>query len=151
VKKTLKRRDSRMDPCAELAASQGDEQALLRDLERRVSWQVSIAYGLALAEPEPAVEVVTRVDPVVERTSIVADTPFLPVPHTAPLPTVAELEHLVGAREAAEPARAEEWLWSLSHLREFADEEGRLPEDFRATVEIVFRELLQEPRVAAAA
>ncbi len=151
MKKTLtKRRDSRMDPSSELAASQGDEQAL-RDLERRVSWQVSIAYGLPLAEPEPAVEVVAAVDPVVEPTSIVAATPFMPVPDTPPLPTVAELEQLVGAREAAEPARAEEWRWSLSHLREFADEEGRLPEDFRATVEIVFRELLQEPRVAAAA
>jgi hypothetical protein len=140
---------------------QSDEQ-FLRDLERRVGWQVSVAYGLALPEPAEEPELAVEAPPAVEPAPapkpplvepepqperaqvVVAAAPAAEVAESAPapLPTVEELERRVRERQATEPARAEEWLWSLSHLREFAEEDGRLPEDFRATVEIVFHELL---------
>lgn len=132
------------------------EETFLRDLERRVVWQVSVAYGLPLATEPEAEVVVAPVAPLAEREPEL-ERAAEPEPQRVTagaadgrpaLPTVQELEQLVRASEATEPARAEEWLWSLSHLREFAEDDGRLPEDFRATVEIVFRDLLLQARLA---
>jgi len=133
------------------------DEEFLRDLHRRVGWQVAAAYGMPLPEadvfapPEPRAEVVVAPAP-----KLVLVPACDPEPDVAPevepvatpacsLPTVAELDRMIAARREADPMRAADWRWSLQHLREFADEEGRLPEDFRATVEVVFGELLAAP------
>ena len=139
----------------ELEEAEAGEE-FLRDLHRRVGWQVAAAYGMPLPEADVAVAAEPQVEPAVDPE--VAAAPKLvvvPLPAcepestvepvanaTCPLPTVAELDRMIAARREADPMRAADWRWSLQHLREFADDEGRLPEDFRATVEVVFGELL---------
>lgn len=59
--------------------------------------------------------------------------------------TLVQLEHLVDAAVAREPARAGEWLPYLLSLREHADYDGRLPEAFDSLIEDVFAELLEPP------
>jgi hypothetical protein len=145
-------------PEAKTVEALGDAAAddeFLRDLHRRVGWQAAVAYGMPLAEaevrpaedaafgPEPK-PVPTPVPEQPERPALVLCEPA-PEPElrTDPeLPTVAELELLIAERRDANPERAADWRWSLQHLREFADCDGRLPEDFRATVEVVFGEVL---------
>lgn len=92
------------------------EPLTVDELSRKVGWQVSTAYGLAAAAPEPAAP--------------------------QPLPTLADLERLVADAAADHPEHVEEWRWYLFYLRDFAGADGTLDDTFRLLVETAFAPLL---------
>lgn len=104
--------------------------AWIQTLRRRVGWQVAAAYeeerGQAPA-PVPAA----------------AAGPAEPPSSSRRLPTLAELDRLVGAAADAHADRAEEWRWYATYLRDFVRPDGTLPESFGLLVDTVFGRLLQ--------
>lgn len=121
----------------------------VEELRRRVAWQVSTAYGLAV--PDVQVEQPPAPAPAPRPLPAPAPEPDLPPAARAdrpPLPTLPELERLVSLGAELHPGRAEEWRWYLFYLRDFASADGRLPADFGLLVETAFGPLL--PSAASA-
>lgn len=120
------------------------EPQSVEELRRKVGWQVSKAYGLALEEidPEPVPVPVTVLpaepepepEPELPPAAIVADP--------MAVPTLHELERLVAAASAEHPERVEEWRWYLFYLRDFARPDGSLDPTFGLLIETAFSTLL---------
>jgi hypothetical protein len=113
----------------------------LQALERRLHEQAEsiAAREAALADAQAKAEAEAQQEPEPE-----------PEPEpAAPLPEgeysdveLDELERLVRANRDEHPELAESWEFTLYHLREYADVDGRLPLTFDAMIDEVFGPLL---------
>jgi hypothetical protein len=117
---------------AELAIRERALQALERSLHERA--EAIAAREAALEErqnaPVPAPE--PEPDPEPER---IGEGEFSEV-------ELAELERLVRENRDAHPELADSWEFTLYHLREYADVDGRIPLVFDGMIDEVFGQLL---------
>ena len=115
------------------------------------------------AAPEPASNTVFHAEPATEAAATASipapeppsDTASQAQPRTAEATAPAngarglnlgELESLVDTARERFPDRVDEWHAYVFYLRDHADSDGSLPENFRPLVEDVFADLLTTPR-----
>jgi hypothetical protein len=127
----LLRRRARPAPVEPPLDPEAAEDFYLEILKHRVGWQATLAACTRAGETLEPLERGAR-KPAVD------EAPTSPPPVERPVWTIERLDRIVAERETVDPEAARELSYYTYYLRNFAGEDGRLPDHFDRLLDEVF-------------